>query len=407
MSQLINTDAMYLISKAINNSKNFIYEFEQFKSGRNFSILSKTNPNLFEQLINEYNKYILSNGLFVRKFLQFPLNEYYSFVFNILTRKTNKYKNNWYNYIQNHIFDNYENDITSIKLESLEDMYGYYSDMLPRLIKKHCKTINQNNYQTKPHDVNIKLIDEFVKIGECCKYDVKGFYDNELLYLLCGICIVDGINRITNKKINSFTELFNFVKSYLQLWQLNKVFYHAKISPDNETNLVTHIKSNGNYVKRYKNCLKYFTDYNQTKNKTKYVIDEVEDKIYIQTNINPGECEDLLKTLDKLYLDSKFVDIYYLYITNQILTRSSCLSALIILNILSYINTKQFIKINPNEQLDWFAISCDIGKFRTEFNTKTTEVNIELAQELIDLKPMTVGDVLYYTHNYIAIQLNK
>lgn len=407
MSQLINTDAMYLISKAINNSKNFIYEFEQFKSGRNFAVLSKTNPNLFEQLINEYNKHILSNGLFVRKFLQFPLNEYYSFVFNILTRKTNKYKNNWYNYIQNHIFDNYENDITSIELESLEDMYGYYSDMLPRLIKKHCKTINQNNYQTKPHDVNIKLIDEFVKIGECCKYDVKGFYDNELLYLLCGICIVDGINRITNKKINSFTELFNFVKSYLQLWQLNKVFYHAKISPDNETNLVTHIKSNGNYVKRYKDCLKYFTDYTQTKNKTKYVIDEVEDKIYIQTNINPGECEDLLKTLDNLYFDSKFVDIYYLYITNQILTRSSCLSALIILNILSYVNTKQFIKTNENEQLDWFAISCDIEKFRTEFNTKTTEVNIELGKELIDLKPMTVGDVLYYTHNYIAIQLSK
>lgn len=402
---------MYLIGKAINNSKNFIYEFNQFKSGRNFGILSKTNPNLFEQLINEYNKYIISNGLFVRKILQFPLNEYYSFVFNILTRKTNKYKNNWYNYIQNHIFDNYDNDITSIELESLEDMHGYYSDMLPRLIKKHCKNINQNNYQEKQHDLNIKLIDNFVKIGECCKYNVKGFYDNELLYLLCGICIVDGINRINNKKISSFTELFNFVKSYLQLWQLNKILYNAKISPDGETNLVTHIKSNGNYVKRYKDCMKYFTDYKPTKNKTKYIIDEVEDKIYIATKITAKDCENLLATLDTLFKpnnkDIPLIDIYYHYITNQILTRSSCLSALIILNILSYINTKQFIKINPNEQLDWFAISCDLEKFRTEYNTKITEIGIELTQELIDLKLMTVGDILYYTHTYIAIQLSK
>ena len=411
MSEQIISDVNYLIGKSINNSKNFIYEFNQFKQSRNFGDLAKVHPNLFEQLLTEYNKYILSNGLFVRKLLQFPLNEYYSFVFNILTRNTAKYKNNWYNYIQNHIFNNYDNDITSIKLESLEYINEYYSDMLPRKIKKLCKNVNQTNFQSREHKLNSqypnKLIDGFIKIGECCKYDVKGFYDNELLYLLCGICIVDGINRIKAESITSFKQLFEFVKSYLQLWQFNKVLCLTSTDTEHKTNLVTHIKCNGKYVKRYKDCEKYFADYHPGKNKTNYVIDHIEDKIYIETKIDTSSTTEVFNKLEQLYKECDNVGLYYTYVTNQLLTRSSCLSALIILNILSYVQVGKLIKTNKNEQLDWFAISRGIDEFKKDFNNYTTEVELKNSDEFFSIEPLKVGDVLCCTHTYIAIQLSK
>lgn len=414
MSIQLISDANYLISKSINNSKNFIYEFNQFKNSRNFSDLARVYPNLYEQLITEYNKYVLSNGLFVRKLLQFPLNEYHSFIFNILTRKAAKYKNNWYNYIQNHIFNNYDNDISSIQLESLEYISDWYQDLLPRNIKKLCKEVNENDYQSREHKIITnhpqvspqKLIKEFIKIGECCKYEVKGFYDNELLYLLCGICIVDSINRIKSGSITNFNQLFNFVKSYLQLWQFNKILYLNNSDEEKQVNLVTHIKCNGRYVKRYKDCMKYFTDYKPGNNNTKYVIDHVEDKIYIQTKIDPESKSKIFEKLEELYKEGDDLGLYYTYITNQLLTRSTCLSSLIILNILSYIHTNKFIKTKQNEQIDWFAISRSIDEFKTEFNNYTTEVELD-NDEIFNIEPMKVGDVLCLTHTYIAMCLSK
>lgn len=409
MSIQIISDVNYLIGKSINNSKNFIYEFNQFKNSRNFTDLSRVYPNLYEQLITEYNKYVLSNGLFVRKLLQFPLNESHSFIFNILTRKATKYKNNWYNYIQNHIFNNYDNDITSIQLESLEYISDYYSDMLPRKIKKLCKEINENDYQSREHKIITgnpqKLINEFIKIGECCKYDVKGFYDNELLYLLCGISIVDGVNRIKSGSITNFKQLFEFVKSYLQLWHFNKILCLTS-TKEHKTNLVTHIKCNGKYVKRYKDCMKYFVDYQPGKNKTKYVIDHVEDKIFIETNITTESTDKTFEILEQLYEEGDDFGLYYTYITNQLLTRSSCLSALIILNILSYVHTNKFIKTNKNEQIDWFAISRSIDEFKSELNNYVTEVELE-SDEIFNIESMKVGDVLCLTHTYIAMCLSK
>ena len=195
----------------------------------------------------------------------------------------------------------------------------------------------------------------------------------------------------------------------MQLWQFNKVFeFNQK-----EQNLVTHIKHNGKYVKRYKHCRDYFEDYDFKCNhcKTKYIEDKNKDSIYIETKLTKQEINDIWITLEQLYgeasakafKESKVFDLYYFYVTSQLLTRSSCLSALIILQILFYKQTNKFIKINPDEQLDWYAISVDNKKFNETIWDYCKEIELEIS----DVNCTKVSEILNYTHYYIASNLNK
>lgn len=411
-AQEIIDDAQYLIKKGINNSVSFINEFNEFRKSRNFGSLQQMSKDLFDELIKTYNQYILSNGLFVKSLFKFTFNEHQSFCFNILCRNPQKYQNHWYTYISNYIFGKYDEDIKEIELEDLKCIQSYYNESLSRKIKKYIGDVPKITTDDSPN-MDPKLVNSFVKIGENIKYDVKGFFDNELLYLLCGLCIVDGINR----EFDSFYSLFKFVKSFLQLWQFNKIF-EFKFGDNQNTathNLVTHIKSKGNYVKRYKTCEKYFIDWVDTDqgssasrtntSKTKYKVDKIQDSIYIETKLSKQEINDIWKTLETLFKEEdKELDLYYFYVTSQLLTRSTCLSALIILNILWYKRYNKFIKTKKNEQLDWFAISVDVNKFKKQINKYTDELTIEDVPKIDKLK---VSDVLNYTHYYIASRLNK
>lgn len=398
MSELIIDDANYIIRKGINNSTEFINIFEEFKKSRNFAILSKMNPDMFNELIKIYNQYILSNGLFIKKLFKFPFDEFQSFCFNILTRNPQKYQNNWFTYISNYIFSKFNEDISMIELEELKYIDCYYSENLSRKIKK----LVTSPPQISIHESDIKDMDKLIKIGECCRYDCVGFYNNELLYLLCGLCINEGIKR----EFKTFNQLFKFVKSYLQLWQFNKVY---ELKTNGEYNLVTHIKHNGNYVKRYKRCKDYFENYDfKSKHcKTKYIEDKNKNSIYIETKLTQQEINDIWASLETLFSETEaqnaVFDLYYNYVTSQLLTRSSCLSALIILQIMYYKQNKKFIKINPNEQLDWYSISVDSTKFKETFWDYCKEIELDTS----DVKCSKVSEVLNYTHYYIASNLNK
>lgn len=395
--QLIIDDANYIIKKGINNSPSFITVFEQFRKTRNFGALAKINNDLFNELIRIYNQYILGNGLFVKRFFRFTFDEYQSFCFNILTRNVQKYSNLWYTYISNYIFVRFDEDITSIQLEELKHIDCYYSENLPRKIKKTVTAPPKISLT----EIEIKDIDKLIKIGKSIKYNCKGFFNNELLYLLCGLCINEGIKRMKNNCFNAFSQLFKFVKSYLQLWQFNKVFE----LPQEEFHLVTHIKHNGNYVKRYKLCQKYFDNYDTKNppNKTKYIIDKNKDSIYIETNLNRQQINDTWVVLEELYKTNDILGLYYHYVTSQLLTRSSCLSGLIILQILYYNQHNKFIRTNNEEQLDWFAISVDVNTFKENVWNYCTEFDTELS----DVNCSKVSDILNYTHYYIASNLNR
>jgi hypothetical protein len=194
---------------------------------------------------------------------------------------------------------------------------------------------------------------------------------------------------------------------YLQLWQFNKIF---EFKFGDSHNLVTHIKSKGNYVKRYKPCEKYFEGWvDKNTSKTKYKVDKIQDTIYIETKLTNQEINDIWKSLEILYKkDYNELSLYYFYVTSQLLTRSSCLSALIILNILWYKRYNKFIKTKKDEQLDWYAISVDLFTFKEEVHKYTEEITIEdLKIELPKIDKMKVSDVLNYTHHYIGSRLNR
>lgn len=402
-AQEVIDDAQYLIKKGINNSVSFINEFNEFYKSRNFNSLQQMSKDLFDEVIKTYNQYVLSNGLFVKSLMKFSLNEHQSFCFNVLCRNPQKYQNNWYTYISNYIFDKYDEDIKEIELEDLKFIQSYYNESLSRKIKKYITDVPKISLKNDSPNFDSNLINLFIKIGENVKYDVKGFYDNELLYLLCGICIVDGINR----EFDTFYGLFKFVKSYLQLWQFNKIF---EFKFGESHNLVTHIKSKGKYVKRYKPCEKYFEEWvDKNTSKTKYVVDKMQDSIFIETKITNQEINDIWKSLEILYKEeNNELSLYYFYVTSQLLTRSTCLSGLIILNILWYKRYNKFIKTKKNEQLDWYAISVDLFKFKEEIHKYTDEITIEDSQLSIPkIAKMKVSDVLSYTHYYIASRLNQ
>lgn len=405
-------DAQYLIRKGLNNSVSFIKEFNEFHKSRNCSTLQMLSRDLYDELIKVYNQYVLSNGLFIKSLMKFPLNEYQSFCFNILTRNPQKYDNHWYTYISNYIFDKYDEDIKEIELEELKFIYAYYNEALSRRIKKLVGKVPKIT-STFPDSFDRNMIDSFIKIGENIKYQCKGFFDNELLYMLCGIAIVDGINRMKNGEFNTFYSLFKFVKSYLQLWQFNKIF---EFKFGDNHNLVTHIKSKGNYVKRYKMCEKYF-DYSShdSSSKTKLKVDKLQDSVYIETKLTTQEIIEIWSELENLFAfykgsgssvsfkkEDSEKDIYYVYLTSQLLTRSTCLSALIILNILYYTHHNKFVKTKKDEQLDWFAISVDKEKFKEEFSNYVDEVSVE---SVPNVSKMKVSDVLTYTHYYVADKL--
>lgn len=396
-------DAQYLIRKGLNNSVSFIKEFNEFHKSRNCSTLQMLSKDLYDELIKVYNQYVLSNGLFIKSLMKFPLNEYQSFCFNILTRNPQKYDNHWYTYISNYIFDKYDEDIKEIELEELKFIYAYYNEALSRRIKKLVGKVPKITPEFTSTNFDKSLIDSFIKIGENIKYQCKGFFDNELLYMLCGIAIVDGINRMKSGEFNTFYSLFKFVKSYLQLWQFNKIF---EFKFGDNHNLVTHIKSKGNYVKRYKMCEKYFDqNSHNSSSKTKLKIDKLQDSVYIETKLTSQEITEIWSELENLFkLGSNELNIYYVYLTSQLLTRSTCLSALIILNILYYCRQNKFVKTKKDEQLDWFAISVDKEKFKEEFNNYTEEIVVESVPEINKMK---VSDVLTYTHYYIASRMSK
>lgn len=415
-------DAQYLIRKGLNNSVSFIKEFNEFHKSRNCSTLQMLSRDLYDELIKVYNQYILCNGLFIKSLMKFPLNEYQSFCFNILTRNPQKYDNHWYTYISNYIFDKYDEDIKEIELEELKFIYAYYNEALSRRIKKLVGKVPKIT-PTFPENLDPKLIDSFIKIGENVKYQCKGFFDNELLYMLCGIAIVDGINRMKSGEFNTFYSLFKFVKSYLQLWQFNKIF-EFKFGENH--NLVTYIKSKGNYVKRYKMCEKYFDLNNPSSDvadkaaccasKTKLKVDKLQDSVYIETKLSTQEIAEIWSELENLFKEGSEKDIYYVYLTSQLLTRSTCLSALIILNILYYCNKSngtevpealkkpKFVKTKKDEQLDWFAISVDREKFKEEFSNYTEEIIVE---SIPNIPKMKVSDVLTYTNYYVASRMSK
>lgn len=399
------------------NKYQYVVQFNEFINSKYAQMIKERDMKTIQNLINQYNRFCLYNGLLTNQHLMLPellnsthnnIDELNLFIYlvltnNITTENIKKLNNFHYKLILLNIYNNYNTPIEKYTLDKLSFAHDYYSDAISYTSKKEFKKQFNSTPQllARPQiKIDPTIVPKLINIGEFIKYDCKYFYDSELLYLLCGLCIVNS----KNVDINSFDDLFNYIYGFLQLLPFNKVFKPTifKNEPQPEYNLTTFIKNKNHYNHRYKMCEKYIVtnpkeiDINN-ENRTKLI--QTQSDIYIQTTIKLDEVDEIYAKLNELYqvymndtsIDN-LMELYKQFVCNQLLTRSSCLFGLLMVNILQFLNNKPFIKPLKDEQLDWCAI----------LNPDKINECYELVDKKIDFKleKLRVGDVLCYSEYY-------
>jgi len=396
------------------NKYQYVVQFNEFINSKYAQMIKERDMKTIQNLINQYNRFCLYNGLLTNQHLMIPellnstrnnIDELNLFIYlvltnNITTENIQKLNNFHYKLILLNIYNNYNTPIEKYTLDKLSFAHDYYSDAISYTSKKEFKKEFNKTPQhlTRPQvKINTEIIPKLINIGEFIKYDCKYFYDSELLYLLCGLCIVNS----KNVDINSFDDLFNYIYGFLQLLPFNKVFKPTIFKNDStpEYNLTTFIKNKNHYNHRYKMCEKYIITNPKVnpENRTKLI--QTPTDIYIQTTIKLDEVDGIYAKLNELYQvymnDSSIenlMELYKQFVCNQLLTRSSCLFGLLMVNILQFLNNKPFIKPLKDEQLDWCAI----------LNPEKINECYELVDIKVDftLEKLRVMDMLCYCEFY-------
>lgn len=402
------------------NKYQYVIQFNEFINSKFAQIIRERDKKTINNLINQYNRFCLYNGLITDQHLMINdiinstknnIDELNLFIFLVLTNNINheniqKLNNFHYKLILLNIYNNYQTPIEKYTLDKFDFCHDYYSDSISYTSKKEFK----KHFNSSPKllarpqiKIDPTIIPKLIEIGEFMKYDCKYFYDSELLYLLCGLCIVNS----KNVDINSFDDLFNYIYGFLQLLPFNKVFKPTIFKKESapEYNLTTFIKNKNHYNHRYKMCEKYITtnpkENENNKNRTKLI--QTDSDIYIQTTMKLNEVDEIYAKLNELYQIymndtsiENLMELYKQFVCNQLLTRSSCLFGLLMINILQFINNKPFIKPLKDQQLDWCAI--------------LNPDKINDCYELVDLKvdfsidKLLVGHVLCYSEFYSQLK---
>lgn len=298
-----------------------------------------------KMLFNMFNSFALNNGLINR--INFDLlNDEEKTFLTLITNKQYTPKNRYRQHILKYYFDNINEDMKNLSLEKLGFMHNYYN-IIPPLYKGISKINNIVN-PIIPEDMSVlKNVDEYIKIGKSIQFDVEGFPQNQLLYLIAGMCIIDCIN--TEHK--TFKELVNHIKAYNQLNILNKSF-DGEIF-DEGYNLVTFIdfKNDGRITHnfRYQAANKYrLTD--DLNHNTK-LVDDDKGK-YIKTELKKEELKSLWEKMELLYKNKEYDKLINVFFDSQCLTRSTCLTGVMLIMIFN----KKTIKFKKDEMPDWKSI---------------------------------------------------
>lgn len=411
------------------NKYEYVIQFNEFINSKYAQMIKERDSKTIQNLINQYNRFCLYNGLINERHLMLSdlinstknnIDETNLFIYlvltnNITTENVKKLNNFHYKLILLNIMQNFKTPIENYTLDKLNFAHDYYSDAISYTSKKEYKKQFKETpqYLARPQvKINTEIIPKLITIGEFVRYDCKYFYDSELLYLLCGLAIVNA----KNVDINSFDDLFNYIYGFLQLLPFNKVFKPTifKNEAQPEYNLTTFIKNKNHYNYRYKMCEKYIEDRpttkptdplkdddNANKNRTKLI--QTQSDIYIQTTIKLEEVDEIYAKLNDFYQvymnDStieNLMELYKQFVCNQLLTRSSCLFGLLMVNILQFINNKPFIKPLKDQQLDWCAI----------LNPDKINECYELVDMKVDfsLDKLRVMDMLCYSEYYSTLK---
>jgi hypothetical protein len=369
--------------------KDTIDYFTEIKETREYSMPDF--QKIAEQILFAYKSFLWNNGVFTDKEFKFEdLTDEQKTTFALFTLKKYQPQNKYRQRILDYYFSNLNKPISELELEEALKEYTkhYYSQTPPTYLKLEKIEVRE------PHVDNlsgitsrIQKISNYIKIGKSIQFNIIGFPQNELYYLIIGMCIVDCLN--TEHK--TFKELLKHIKSYIQLFLTSKCL-ELRDSPD--YNLITFI----NFGKerkpnvRYTSARKYFTD-NSSHSKTQFISDDKGE--YISTSYSSKE-EYLSKfdELEKIFKSNKNKisnELIVKWFDGQLLTRSTCLVGCILIILME----KKTIEFKKDEMPDWKSIAQ--GNFDDTYIVKD-----EIAEGAKETTP-TLGQVLLITRQYIQI----
>lgn len=364
----------------------------------------------FRKVVNTYfNKFCFNNGLFQKNRLRFEDLEPAQKTFLTLIGLINEApKNRYHQHILKYYFSKLDSKIEDVKLEDLgiKFMDNYYQDLPPiyvKLAKLKWNDINKEKKETdKKQTLNnlLKHVKEFIIIGSSVQFNIDGFPRNEMLYLLYGLAICSALN----KTFNSFKDLIDYLKSFIQLYLPTKCFNpiaeEKETVNDNYYNLITYLKTkDGNYNYRYKSAEKYYDGTEVKEKQTKYI--KGDDKSEYLLTVYKTK-DDMIKVWDKLeeeYKKTNFSlsdELIAMWFDGQLLTRSTCLIGCMLI-IMKHLRTGERVIFKPDEMPDWCSIA---GKdFNTTFEIK--EIPKEWKEYKFKFDDLTLKDVLDILKIYV------
>ena len=381
------------------NDDSLIQIIEELRQTQYYSSL----PKQLQQLINTA---LFDNGVFNK--LDFSLlNENQRFAICLWTLNFNDSFNNKYyielfRWYQKHLNESIEKS----NYNQLDFIVDYYQKTPSSFVIKDSAPFKYEPPKLK--NKHLKYISDLIKIGSCIQFNCPGFIKNEFIYLISGLCVVYHSNKCLSFKY--FKDLIHSIQSFIQLIP-NSISIDASLFAKDKKHygLSTQLLFNENkgyedeeqtnFNYRYKPAFDYLKD--ETKGgRTQITKDET--GMRLNTDYDEQQLKELWEQLQTEFTqiktasneDEKIKSIKQLLITwfdSQVLTRSTCLSGVLLLMIL----THRKIKLLNNQLIDWKAIITSNIDDTYELLEKYDYI------EMNDFKELSLLDVLTITKYYI------
>ena len=378
------------------------------------------------KLINSlFASFCFNNGLWNRiiheGLLEFLNDTQQTFLFTILKLK-NIPKDRYNQHIMKYYLDNKEIlmkdfkglEAIDIKTKTKQAFVMAYYNQSPALFEKIKEVKEMPDVKEMLNDefsINlVKNIPQFIKLGKCLQFNVKGFVKNQMLYLLYGLALY----FVKDIKFNTFYDLMTTLKAFVQFNLDTKCFNVLDVekedNKDNYYNLITFLilgtkGGEKQYNYRYKPAEKYFdlresdtVSYNGNVTEYKKIKDDAPNaeatsyKTAIVTEYKTKT--DVVEKWEMLENEFKVNglsdNLIKMWFDSQLLTRSTCLIGCMLI----VLKENKYIEFIKDEMPDWKAI----GKGTIE---GTYSVGGDIDKIEIDLNEIKIKHVLLILEEYV------
>lgn len=371
---------------------------------------------------------MFNNGVFNR-LIQDQLNEEQRFCLSLWTMNFEYAKhtpNRYYRVLLTHYLNHLNEPVENSNYDVLPFIKDYYQKT-PSIFVIDNDTFNKSIEipELKLNSNYLSYIPELIKIGKSVQFNCSGFIKNELYYLMCGCCVVYHI--INFDRYKTFKSFYRSIQSFIQLFPNSisiscDLFKSNTINERNETDNNIKIYSlstalifnnhkgfediiNKNFNYRYKEAFKYLDNKKNIDKLTQIKTDDL--GIHLLTELSNNDIDKLFNEFEILFKQLKETnqknectdlilnELLIKWFDSQCLTRSTCLTGILMLMILKH----SIIKLTENELIDWKAIIC--GNID---NTYEIIDEIKPSKKMIDdFKQLKLIDVLTMFKFYVQV----